>query len=81
MNNDINARIQAINSLKRQGMQPQQVMQMIMQQNPQMQSTLQQLKNMANGRNPRDFFMQLARQNGADDMTMQMLSQMFDNNN
>ena len=81
MNNDINSRIRAINNLKSQGRNPQQVMQMLMQQNPQLQQTLAQMKNMANGRNPRDFIMQLARQNGADDMSLQMIGQMFDSNN
>lgn len=81
MNNDINSRIRAINSLKSQGRNPQQVMQMLMQQNPQLKQTLTQMKNMANGRNPRDFIMQLARQNGADDMSLQMISEMFGNNN
>ena len=81
MNNDINSRIQAINSLKRQGRNPQQVMQMLMQQNPNLQHTLNQMKTMANGRSPKEFVMQLARQNGADDLSLQMIAQMFDNNN
>lgn len=81
MNNDINSRIQAISNLKRQGRNPQQVMQMLIQQNPNLQHTLNQMKNMANGRNPKEFVMQLARQNGADDLSLQMISQMFDNNN
>ena len=77
MTNDINSRIRAINSLKSQGRNPQQIMQMLMQQNPQ----VNQMKNMANGRSPRDFIMQLAKQNGADDISLQMIGQMFDNNN
>ena len=81
MNNDINSRIRAINSLKSQGRNPQQVMQMLMQQNPQLQQTLTQMKNMANGRNPGDFIMQLARQNGADELSLQMIGEMFGNNN
>jgi hypothetical protein len=81
MNGNINSNIQQIMNLKRQGKSPQAVMQMLMQQNPQLQQTLTQMKNMANGRNPRDFIMQLAKQNGADDMSLQMISQMFDNNN
>lgn len=52
-----------------------------MQQNPQLQQTLTQMKNMANGRNPRDFIMQLARQNGADELSLQMIGEMFGNNN
>ena len=81
MNGNINANIQQIMALKKQGNSPQAVMQMLMQQNPQLQQTLTQMKNMANGRNPRDFVMQLAKQNGADDISLQMIGQMFDNNN
>ena len=81
MTNDINSRIRAINSLKSQGRNPQQIMQMLMQQNPQVNQMLAQMKNMANGRSPRDFIMQLAKQNGADDISLQMIGQMFDNNN
>ena len=81
MNGNINSNIQQIMAFKRQGKSPQAVMQILMQQNPQLQQTMAQMKNMANGRNPRDFVMQLAKQNGADDMSLQMISQMFDNNN
>ena len=81
MGNDINSRIQAIMALKRQGRNPQQVVQMLIQQNPQYQQTITQMQNMAQGRNPRNFIMQLAKQNGADDVSLQMIAQMFDNNN
>ena len=81
MNGNINANIQQIMALKKQGKTPQAVMQMLMQQNPQLKQTMEQMKNMANGRNPREFIMQLAKQNGADDMSLQMISQMFDSNN
>ena len=81
MNGNINDNIQQIMALKNKGMTPQAVMKMLMQQNPQLQQTLTQMKNMANGRNPRDFVMQLAKQNGADDISLQMIGQMFDNNN
>ena len=78
---DINTTIQAIMNAKNSGRSPQQVMQMLMQTNPNLQQTITQMKNMANGRSPRDFIMQLAKQNGADDMSLQMLAQMFDSNN
>lgn len=78
--NNLNQTMQSIIMAKRQGKSPQQVMQMMMQNNPQARQTLVQLQNMAQGRNPRDFIMDLAKQNGVDEMTLGMISQMFDNN-
>lgn len=77
MNNGINEQISAIMSLKQRGMQPQQVMQMMFQQNPQLQQQMQTVKNMMNGKNPREFVTQLAKQNGANEQSMQMLMQLF----
>ena len=77
MQNGINEQIQAIMSLKQRGMQPQQVMQMMFQQNPQLQQQMQTVKNMMNGKNPREFVTQLAKQNGANEQSMQMLKQLF----
>lgn len=79
MNNNINTNIQQIMALKKQGKSPQQVMQMLMQQNPQLQNTLTQMKNMAGDRSPKEFIMQMARQNGVDSATMGMIEQMFNN--
>jgi hypothetical protein len=53
------------------------IMNMIMQQNPQMQQALTQLQNMANGRNPKEFIMQIAKQNGVEETTLAMLGEMF----
>lgn len=77
MQNGINEQIQAILSLKQRGMTPQQVMQMIFQQNPQLQQYMQTLQNMANGRNPQEFVMQLARQNGVNEQNLLAISQLF----
>lgn len=77
MQNGINEQIKAIMSLKQRGMQPQQVMQMMFQQNPQLQQQMQTVKNMMNGKNPREFVTQLAKQNGANEQSMQMLMQLF----
>lgn len=49
------------------GGNPQQVMQMLMSKNPNFNTTMQQLKNMANGKSPKEFAMQLVRQNGFDE--------------
>jgi hypothetical protein len=78
-NNSLNATLQNIMNAKKQGKNPQMIMNMIMQQNPQMQQTLNQLKNMVGNRNPRDFFMQLAKQNGVEETTLAMLVEMFNN--
>ena len=78
-NNNLNANLQAILAAKKQGKNPQAMLNYMLQQNPQMQQQLTQLKNMANGRNPKEFIMQMARQNGVEEATLAMLNQMFDN--
>ena len=77
MGNDINAVISQIMALKKQGRNPQTVMQMLIQQNPQYSQALQQLKNMAQGRDMKDFVMQLARQNGVSQENLQAMQNMF----
>lgn len=79
MNNQFNYTLQNIMLAKKQGKNPQQIMQSIMQSNPQFQQTLTQLQNMSQGRNPKEFIMQLAMQNGVDEIGMQMIAQIFDN--
>lgn len=79
MNNgyDINQALQSIFQMKNAGRNPQQIMQMLIQQNPQIQQRLQMLQNMANGKTPQEFFSQLARQNGVNEQNMAQLMQMF----
>lgn len=77
MYNDVNERIQAIMSLKQQGKDPNQLIQMAIQRNPQVRLAMQRLNNMAQGKNPQEFIMQLARQNGVTEQNIQALSQMF----
>lgn len=79
MNNgyDVNQALQNLFQMKNAGRNPQQIMQMLVQQNPQIQNTLAQLQNMARGRNPREFFSQLARQNGVNEQNMTQLMSMF----
>jgi hypothetical protein len=64
-------------SLKQRGMQPQQVMQMMFQQNPQLNQLMTQFQNMSQGRNPRDFIIQFAQQNGLNQQSIQAMQQMF----
>lgn len=77
MQNDINATIQGLLALKQQGRNPQAIMQMLIQRNPQYQQIMAQMQNMAQGRSPQEFIMQLARQNGVNEQNLQALSQMF----
>lgn len=81
MNNDINSRIQAIMQLKQKGLTPQSAMQMLMQGNPNYQIAMQRLTNMAQGRNMKDFVMQLAMQNGVNQENLQAIQSLFGSNN
>lgn len=75
--NDINYVIQNIIQLKNSGGNPQAILQMMMQNNPQMQQYMAMFKNMANGKSPQEFITQLAKQNGVNEQNMNALSQMF----
>jgi hypothetical protein len=79
MNNnyDVNAAIQSIAQMRNAGRNPQQIMQLLMQQNPQLQQSLSMLQNMAKGKSPQEFFTQLARQNGVSDQNLQNIMQMI----
>ena len=74
---DVNQALQSIFQMKNAGRNPQQIMQIMLQQNPQMQQSLAVLKNMANGKNPKEFFSQLAKQNGVNEQNMAQLMQFF----
>ena len=76
-NNNINQTLQNLFSLRNAGHSPQQIMQMLIQQNPQMQQMLVTLQNMAQGKNPKEFLTQLARQNGVNEQNMGMIMQLF----
>lgn len=74
---DLNTVIGNIISMQQAGKNPQVLMNTILQSNPQYGQMLNQLKNMANGRNPQEFVMQLAQQNGVSPQNLQALQQMF----
>ena len=82
MNNgyDVNQALQSIFQMRNAGQNPQKIMQMLIQRNPQYSQMLTQIRNMSNGRNPQEFVMQLARQNGVNEQNMAQLMQMFGNN-
>jgi ABC-type molybdate transport system substrate-binding protein len=75
--NDINSVIQNIIQLKNSGRNPQAILQMMMQSNPQMHQYMAILKNMSNGKSAQEFITQLAKQNGVNEQNMNALSQMF----
>ena len=79
MNNgyDVNQALQSIFQMRNAGRNPQQIMQMLMQRNPQYSQMLTQIRNMSQGRSTKEFVMQLARQNGVNEQNLQMLNQMF----
>jgi hypothetical protein len=81
MNNgyDVNQALQSVFQMRNAGQNPQAILQMMIQQNPQIQQQLAMLQNMANGRNPRDFFSQLAKQNGVSEQNLAQIMQMFGN--
>ena len=76
-NNDINQAIENIIALYDRGGSPQQVMQSMMQKNNQVGQMQSQLQNMAQGRSPKEFLIQLARQNGVSEKNLQGLSRIL----
>lgn len=76
-NNQFNATLQNIKIAKQQGKNPQAIMNAMLQANPQMRQQLTQLQNMAQGRNPKEFIMQFAKQNGADAVAMEIINQIL----
>lgn len=78
-NVNINDTIQGLLALKNAGRNPNQIMQMLIQQNPQAQQMLTQLQNMAQGKDPRQFLSQLARQNGVNPQNISAIMQMLGN--
>ncbi len=78
-NNQMNQAIQSILSMQKAGHNPQMVMQMLMQQNPNIRNAITTLQNMSQGRNPQEFVMQLAKQNGISQENMQGIMSLFGN--
>lgn len=79
MNNNMNSLIGQIMEWKEKGLSPQQVAQMLFQQNPQLQTLQTQFSNMAKGKNPKEFVMQLAKQNNVDQATFNMINKILGN--
>lgn len=79
MNNQFNEMLRSIALAKKQGGNPQMLIHNMLQQNPQMQYKLTQFKNMTNGRNPKDFILQYAKQQGIDEITMGFINEIINN--
>lgn len=77
MSNNINYVIEQIIAMYDKGANPKQFMQSMMQQTPQMGQMQSQLQNMAQGRSPQEFILQIARQNGVSDKNVQELSRIL----
>lgn len=81
MKNDTTGLLNNIINLANSGKNPQQYTQMLMQRNPQYRQTMQQLQNMANGMPMNQFVIQLARQKGVDNNTLNELKRILNVNN
>lgn len=76
MSNGMNP-MQMLMNLMNGGMNPQNAMNMLFQRFPQSRQMLTQLQNMAKGQNPKDFAMQLAKQNGTDPKQLEEMAKKF----
>lgn len=63
MNNDL---ITMLNTLANSGKNPEQLVQLLLKQNPNANLVMQQIKNMKGNRSMRDFALQMAKQQGYD---------------
>lgn len=75
--NNGNNPFSAMMQFMKNGGNPQQAMQMLMQKNPKTGKMLTQLQNMANGRSPKQFAMDLAKQKGVDIKDVEDFAQMI----
>lgn len=74
---DINSVIQNIISLHDSGGNPRQIMRQMMQQGTPINQMQMQMQNMAQGRSPQEFILQMARQNGVSEENIQGLSRIL----
>lgn len=77
MNGNMNNALQSIIQMKNAGKNPQVILNMLMQQNPQLSQMMAQFQNMSQGRSPREFIAQLARQNGVSEQNMAQIMSIF----
>lgn len=72
---DINSMLEQIIQFHKTGRNPQELMQRFVPNN--LEQMKQKMQNMAQGRSPAEFIMQLARQNGASEQNLQGLAQIL----
>lgn len=72
---DINNMLEQIIQFHKSGRNPQELMQRFMPNN--LEQMKQKMQNMAQGRSPAEFILQLARQNGASEQNLQGLAQIL----
>lgn len=72
---DINSMLEQIIQFHKSGRNPQELMQRFMPNN--LEQMKQKMQNMAQGRSPAEFILQLARQNGASEQNLQGLAQIL----
>lgn len=75
--NDINAVLSQIISIYDSGGNPQQLMGMLTQRNSNINQMKSQMQNMAQGRSPAEFIIQIARQYGANEQNLQGLARIL----
>lgn len=74
---DINQFISQMSNAQSRGVNPNMLIQQMIQKNPNVRILQQRLANMAQGRSPQEVVIQLAKQNGATEENAQKLAQMF----
>lgn len=74
---DINQFISQMSNAQSRGVNPNMLINQMIQKNPNVRILQQRLANMAQGRSPQEFVIQLARQNGATEENAQKLAQIF----
>lgn len=72
---DINSMLEQIIQFHKSGRNPQELMQRFMPNN--LEQVKQRMQNMAQGRSPAEFIMQIARQNGASEQNLKELAQIL----
>ena len=77
MNGDINDRISAILNLANAGRNPQELINQLIQTNPQVSGVMTQMNNMRGKMSMNDFVIQLARQNGVNEQNIQGMMRLF----
>ncbi len=74
---NINQTLQGIINMANAGRNPQQIMQVLIQKNPQINQALTKLKNMAGNKSMPEFIEQYAKQNGVDQNMISQLTQIM----